>query len=312
MNKKDSLGDRMKENYENRTRFLLPRRSNVIIRIDGKAFHSYTRGMKRPIDEGLTEDMNLTAKYLCENIQGAKFGYVQSDEISIWLTDYDDLQTDAWFDYNLQKMCSISASLATAEFNRLRIVRQIRDTFEMIKEENLSTVPLLHDIAKKKIAAFDARVFVVPEMEEVINYFVWRQQDATRNSISMAAQSMFSHKELQGKSTNEMQELMFTIKGVNWNDYPEGFKRGRAIIKKEIVSDLSLKIELIREKKNLLCRQQNFEEAAKCRQLEKDWMQELENNKDAQVVRKKWDIVDPPIFTQKREFIGATIIEKKQ
>ena len=103
---------------------------------------------------------------------------------------------------------------------------------------------------------------------------------------------------------------MFTIKGVNWNDYPEGFKRGRAIIKKEIVSDLSFKIGLIREKKMLLCKQQNFEEAAKCRQQERDWMDELESKKDAQVVRKKWEIVDPPIFTQDRNFIGATLIQK--
>ena len=123
---KDSLGTRMKENYENRTRYLLPRRTNIIIRIDGKAFHSYTKGLDRPIDQGLTDDMNETTKYLCENIQGAKFGYVQSDEISILITDYEDITTDGWFDNNLQKMCSISASMATAKFNELRLKRNLK------------------------------------------------------------------------------------------------------------------------------------------------------------------------------------------
>ena len=120
---KDSLGDRMKSFYEDRTRTYLTRRNNILIRIDGKAFHTYTRGLNKPYDQGLLDDMNETTKYLCENIQGAKMGYVQSDEISIWLTDYDTKDTSAWFDYNLQKMCSIAASLATAKFNQLRMAR---------------------------------------------------------------------------------------------------------------------------------------------------------------------------------------------
>ena len=120
---KDDLGTRMKEFYENRYRIFLPRRTNVLIRIDGKAFHTYTRGLNKPYDDGLMEDMNETTKYLCENIQGAKMGYVQSDEISILITDYDDISTSAWFDNNIQKMCSIAASLATAKFNQLRMAR---------------------------------------------------------------------------------------------------------------------------------------------------------------------------------------------
>jgi len=110
---KDSLGDRMKSFYEDRFRLQLPRRTNILIRIDGKAFHTYTKGLNRPYDTDLMDDMNETTKFLCENIQGAKMGYVQSDEISILITDYDDIDTQGWFDYNLQKMCSISASLAT-------------------------------------------------------------------------------------------------------------------------------------------------------------------------------------------------------
>lgn len=117
-NKKDSLGDRMKENYENRAKTYLTRRMPVIIRLDGKAFHSFTKGLKKPYDEIFHNTMNATMKYLCENIQGCKLGYTQSDEITLLLTDYDTLTTDGWFDYAVQKMCSVSASMATMAFNR--------------------------------------------------------------------------------------------------------------------------------------------------------------------------------------------------
>lgn len=204
-NKKDSLGDRMKEFYENRTRNFLPRRTYTIIRVDGKAFHSYTRGLVRPFDEKLVNDMDETACHMCKNIQGAKFAFVQSDEISILLTDFEGLTTDAWFDGNIQKMASISASLATAKFNELR---------------------------PNKIALFDSRVFTIPSDIEVENYFIWRQQDTTRNSISSVAQSMFSHRELENKNTDQMQEMCFQ-KGVNWNDFSAKLKRGRLIVKQD-------------------------------------------------------------------------------
>ena len=204
-NKKDSLGDRMKEFYENRTRNFLPRRTYTIIRVDGKAFHSYTKGLIRPFDEKLVNDMDETACYMCKNIQGAKFAFVQSDEISILLTDFEGLTTDAWFDGNIQKMASISASLATAKFNELR---------------------------PNKIALFDSRVFTIPSDIEVENYFIWRQQDTTRNSISSVAQSMFSHRELENKNTDQMQEMCFQ-KGVNWNDFSAKLKRGRLIVKQD-------------------------------------------------------------------------------
>lgn len=204
-NKKDSLGDRMKEFYENRTRNFLPRRTYTIIRVDGKAFHSYTRGLVRPFDEKLVNDMDETACYMCKNIQGAKFAFVQSDEISILLTDFEGLTTDAWFDGNIQKIASISASLATAKFNELR---------------------------PNKIALFDSRVFTIPSDIEVENYFIWRQQDTTRNSISSVAQSMFSHRELENKNTDQMQEMCFK-KGVNWNDFSVKLKRGRLILKQD-------------------------------------------------------------------------------
>lgn len=219
---KDPLGDRMKDFYEDRTRYKLARRTNTIIRIDGKAFHTYTKGLQRPFDQGLMEDMNRTTEYLCQNIQGAKFGYVQSDEISILITDYDDNDTHAWFDANLQKMASIAASLATAEFNRLRLIRKMN-----------TTVATAGSILEQfKHAMFDARVFQIPYQEEVINYFIWRQQDATRNSISSVAQSLYSAKELHGKKTSDMQEMIFQ-KGINWNDFTPREKRGSIIRKVE-------------------------------------------------------------------------------
>jgi tRNA(His) 5'-end guanylyltransferase len=223
---KDQLGDRMKDFYEDRTRFKLARRTNTIIRIDGKAFHTYTRGLKRPFDEGLMEDMNKTTEYLCQNIQGAKFGYVQSDEISILITDYDDISTHAWFDGNLQKMASIAASLATAEFNRLRLARILYEDPTKVWSEIISSY---------KLAMFDARVFQIPYQEEVINYFIWRQQDATRNSISSVAQAYFSAKELHGKKTNQMQDMLMLEKGINWNDFTPREKRGSLIRKVERV-----------------------------------------------------------------------------
>jgi len=222
---KDPLGDRMKDFYEDRTRYKLARRTNTIIRIDGKAFHTYTKGLQRPFDQGLMEDMNKTAEYLCQNIQGAKFGYVQSDEISILVTDYDDIGTHAWFDGNLQKMTSIAASLATAKFNQLRIMRHMENAMIFLEQEH---------IEEFKMAHFDARVFQIPYQEEVINYFIWRQQDATRNSISSVAQSLYSAKELNGKKTSDMQEMIFQ-KGINWNDFTPREKRGSIIRRVEHV-----------------------------------------------------------------------------
>lgn len=200
---KDQLGDRMKEYYESRTKLLLPRRTYTLIRIDGKAFHTYTRGLERPFDKQLINDMDETAKYLCKNIQGSKFAFVQSDEISILLTDFDKLQTSAWFDGNIQKITSVSSSLATAKFNELR---------------------------PNKIALFDSRAFTIPSNVEVENYFIWRQQDTVRNSISSVAQSLYSSKELHGVNVSKMQELCFQ-KGVNWNDFDPKEKRGRLIVK---------------------------------------------------------------------------------
>jgi tRNA(His) 5'-end guanylyltransferase len=213
---KDELGTRMKERYEQRTRTFLPRRTYTIIRADGKAFHGLTKQCKKPFDRELMDVMHESAIALCKNIQGSRFAYVQSDEISLLLTDFDTINTDAWFDGQVQKMCSVSASIATQAFN------------EVTNKE------ILHggDIFFKPVATFDSRVFTIPDPIEVENYFIWRQQDSTRNSISMLAQSLYSHKELQGKSGDEMQEMCFQ-KGCNWNDCATDEKRGAVIVKEK-------------------------------------------------------------------------------
>ncbi|MDC7248501.1 MAG: tRNA(His) guanylyltransferase Thg1 family protein [Sphaerochaetaceae bacterium] len=227
---KTALGTRMKENYEQRTRYKLMRRCPVIIRLDGKAFHTYTRGLDKPFDEGLIEDMMETTRFLCEQIMGVKCGYTQSDEISLLITDFDKLETEAWFDYNLQKMCSIAASIATAKFNQLRMERSCHDgggetQFPCISQGAVGGFPL---------AYFDARVFQIPEKEEVVNYFIWRQRDAEKNSVAMLAQSLYSHNELYKKNGSDMQEMCFQ-KGQNWNDLHFSKKRGSFVIKNTYV-----------------------------------------------------------------------------
>jgi tRNA(His) 5'-end guanylyltransferase len=216
----DSLGTRMK-GYENVTRNVLTRRTPVIMRLDGKAFHTFTRGCEKPFDKTIVDTMAYTAKFLVQNIQGAKVAYVQSDEITILLTDFEELNTDAWFSYNIQKMVSIAASMAsvcfTMEYEKARQAQMWGQCF-----------PNNHTV---KTALFDCRVFNIPK-EEVSNNFRWRYQDWLRNSIQMLAQSLYSHKELQGKKTPELHEMCFQ-KGKNWNDLPLQFKNGTLFCKVE-------------------------------------------------------------------------------
>ena len=238
--KNDSLGDRMKK-YEGVPKTALMRRNPVIIRIDGKAFHTFTRGFQRPFDNILIESMQDTMKYLCENIQGCKLGYCQSDEISLLLTDYENINTAAWFDYEVQKMCSIAASMATLAFNRAFGERvdeeygyiESEAMFPSLKEETFRQIEKeyeAHQKALNKGAMFDARVFSIPK-EEVCNYFLWRQNDCTRNSIQMVGQANFSHKELQNKSCDKIQDMLMLEKGINWNDFPTVQKRGSCCTK---------------------------------------------------------------------------------
>jgi tRNA(His) guanylyltransferase len=203
---KDDLGNRMKAFYEDRSRVSLLRRVPVIVRVDGKSFHTFCKRFERPYDVGFHTIMNNVMKYLCENIQGVKFAQRHSDEISLLITDYDTLTTDAFFDYNIQKVCSIVSGLATSE-----LCKQL----------------YLSDILEKdeKWPIFDCRCFNIPE-NDISNYFLWRVLDAKRNSINMVAQSKFSHKELQSKTCDDMQEMLFQKFGINWAKLPEGQKNG--------------------------------------------------------------------------------------
>lgn len=224
--KRDDLGNRMKTFYEEIPKTRLMRRCPVICRLDGRSFHTFTRGFKRPFDDVLIKTMQETAKYLCENIQGCQLAYTQSDEISLLLIDYQRFETSAWFDYEIQKMVSISASMATMVFNRV-----FSETVSDLKFDNTNPMDTYFE-AVYSGAMFDARVFNIPK-EEVTNYFYWRQLDASRNSIQMVGQANFSHRELQNKSCNDIQDMLMTQKGINWNDFPTYQKRGSCVIKED-------------------------------------------------------------------------------
>ena len=228
MSVNDNLGKRMKEFYEQVPKTRLVRRMPVAIRIDGKAFHTFTRGFQKPFDKVLMQTMQETTKYLCENIQGCVFGYTQSDEITLILVDYKELDTSAWFDYEVQKLCSISASMATMAFNKF-FEANVKNYIRNIMPNILTPLAETYMKAAEKGAMFDARCFNIPK-EEVTNLIYWRQLDATRNSIQMVGQANFSHKELQNKSCNDIQDMLHEQKGINWNDYPTVCKRGTAII----------------------------------------------------------------------------------
>lgn len=232
----DDLGTRMKTFYEQIPKTKLMRRTPVIIRIDGKAFHTFARGFKRPFDEVLIKTMQETTKYLCENIQGCVLGYTQSDEISLVLVDYQRLESSAWFDYEIQKICSIAASMATMAFNKF-FEKNVEEFLNKHGYPNTDCVKYADLIATylnavNKGAMFDARVFNIPK-EEVTNCIYWRQLDASRNSIQMVGQANFSHKELQNKSCNDIQDMLMNQKCINWNDFPTYQKRGSCVIKEE-------------------------------------------------------------------------------
>lgn len=231
----DDLGVRMKTFYEQIPKTKLMRRCPVAIRIDGKAFHTFTRGFHRPFDDVLIKSMQETMKYLCENIQGCVLGYTQSDEITLILVDYKKLTSSAWFNYEVQKICSIAASVATVAFNKF--FEEYVDKYRFSKWDGVSkyedgTQEYIQTLlnAVDKGAMFDARCFNIPK-EEVTNLVYWRQLDASRNSIQMVGQANFSHKELQNKSCNDIQDMLMTQKGINWNDLPTYQKRGSCCVK---------------------------------------------------------------------------------
>jgi tRNA(His) 5'-end guanylyltransferase len=199
------LGDRMKE-YENAYRTKMTRRMPVLLRIDGCHFHTYTAGMEKPFEQDLAEAFWETCKYLTENIAGCKIAYHQSDEISLLVTNYHKLTTESWYGNNIQKIVSVAASLATAKFNEVMRIKY----------------------PEKELATFDARAWILPK-DEVCNYFLWRQRDATKNSISMVAQAHFTDKELHGLNGNQKKDKLLLEKNINWNELPVWKKRGVCI-----------------------------------------------------------------------------------
>lgn len=213
MSKYSDLGIRMKI-YESQTSALLLPRLPILARIDGKTFHTFCRGLQRPYDTRLSELMQQTTKFLVEETH-ALCGYTQSDEISlVWYTK--EVGSEALFGGKVLKLTSILASMATAAFNARRR--------EMLPD--------------KPEAFFDCRVWNVPTEDEIANYFIWREQDAVRNSIAMAAQAQFSHKQLHGKNAKDMHEMLHE-KGIHWGDYPDFFKRGSYWIPKMILRPFS-------------------------------------------------------------------------
>jgi tRNA(His) 5'-end guanylyltransferase len=201
--------------YEVQARTTLLRRTPVILRVDGKAFHTFTKQFtdRDPYSEVMAQCMAETAVALVSEIQNAVFAYTQSDEISVLIADWKKLNTDAWFGNQVQKMTSVAGAIATRAF----IQAMMRIDLNMVTSEG-QALPL-----------FDARVFNLP-VAEVVNYFIWRQQDATRNSINMLGQHYFSHRELQGMNVTNVQDMLMTVHDVNWNDVPVRFKRGQCVV----------------------------------------------------------------------------------
>ena len=212
----DTLGDRIKA-YERASERYLLRRVPLLLRLDGSHFHTWTRGLGRPYDDNLKLCMEYAAYSVCSEISGARYAYTQSDEISILVIDYQQLNTEPWFGYRGNKVESVAASICTAGFNTAA----------------LKYLP--GQISKKGLAIFDARAFSVPK-EDVVNAFLWRQEDCSKNSISSLAQAHFSHKELDCKNSSDKQDMLMLQKGVNWDDVPTHYKRGTALYKVQVES----------------------------------------------------------------------------
>lgn len=263
--------------YEYASRFYLTRRVPVIVRIDGKAFHTYTKGLKKPFDRILITAMQKTMQYLCENVQNCVFGYTQSDEITLVLTDYKTISTNAWFGNGVQKMSSVAASMATMSFNRFFASAVDEFCYELHQAWNVTDDEQQYaETLENKLydAMFDARVFSIPQ-SEVCNCLIWRQQDATRNSIQSVGQTHFSKRSLHGKSCGDIQDMLCKERNINWNDFPTDCKRGACCYREAIetaISDPHNQGQLIN------------------------------------VIRHRWVIdMEPPIFTQNREYIERVL-----
>lgn len=228
---KTSLNMRMK-GYEKQSRVYLKEKEPVIIRIDGKGFSKYTKGFKKPFDKILMETMFETTKFLCANIQNCQVAYTQSDEITLLLVDYINEKADAWFKNNIQKLCSISSSMATLAFNKSFI--QIVEKYH--QEDLISNEEYEFYKSKYHLAMFDSRAFNLPK-EEVVNCFIWRQEDCIRNSIQMLGRANFSHKKLDGVNTLNIKKLLKEELNIDWEELSVHLKRGAIIHKHEFFNE---------------------------------------------------------------------------
>jgi tRNA(His) guanylyltransferase len=191
--------------YQKEYDYRLPTKSYTILQLDGRAFHTFTKGMESPFDDRLIESMNTVAIAVLEEVTNAKFAYVQSDEINIFISDFDTETTQAYFANRIQKVTSISSSVASATMSRL--------------------------YPEKPLALFDARFFAVPDKHAAEEFFLWRQVDAIKNSIQSVGQSVFSHKELFQKKGPDIKDMLKEA-GAPWEDFPLEKKQGR-IVKRE-------------------------------------------------------------------------------
>lgn len=222
----DSLSERMLY-YRGLADYKLMPRSYVIVMLDGRSFSTLIKNkFEKPFDDDFIEMMNETAVYVCENIPGCKFGYVQSDEISIVVTDFENRDTDSFFSFRLNKMLSVIASMATAKFNNLM-------TQYMIKNLASDKV-VLKAVEDMPLYQFDCKCWNLPNYEDVFGWFLYRQIDCVRNSKQAAAQAKLSPKQLDKLNTDKQIELLKETSGIDWNNYDEGKKYGRFIYREEV------------------------------------------------------------------------------
>lgn len=241
-----AIGTRMKD-YESRNQYYLQKRTPVIIRVDGRAFHTFTKNLKRPYDNVFQNSMIKTMEAMAAEIQNCVFAYCQSDEITFVLNDYQQLNTSAWFDYRTDKICSVAASLATYYFNRY-FKEEAQRIIKTMQDEDYNLV-LLKCIESQTL--FDARCFNIPK-EEVTNCIYWRQLDAIRNSILMLGQSMFSHKQLMNKTCEEVKKMCEEA-GTSWDKLPIYKQRGTCCCRENgmWVTDYTMPI-LLKEERDYL------------------------------------------------------------
>lgn len=243
INKKDSLGDRMK-GYENKTRIYLEPKTPVIIRLDGRAFHTITQGFDKPFDAVMTACMEQTLKKLCESVSGVLLGYTQSDEITLLLGDWANSDTQMFFNGNILKIASITASAATLAFNKALIA-------EIEKLKAAGEDASCYEKAYNTNAMFDSRCFNVP-FSEVVNSLLWRQQDAIRNSKQAVAQANYSARALHGLNCDELVEKLKDELGIVWSDFPIYQQRGTLCERVEVTEEITYTIKRTQEQKKAI------------------------------------------------------------